>query len=553
MAEMVFLQCDNGSKAVRVACPKCGRISLQILKDPYTGGSVALLDKELTCPVCRVAYRACSTSRTREWSAAFGRYNLNSNAYNSAIKDNYICKQEQKNTDQQAKYTPVDHWKDIFKLSVLKPGETPARKGLVSNLVITTDSFSANVQGEDLYRVKIDIKNQGIAAVKCTCPLGTTGLCKHMAAVLFVAVDGVQKETSTSLPAKQTPLLTNVKAEAGAALASVIQQHLASTPAAKTMEVPTAKVEEIPVSNPVLNTPVVTSPSRPVETTNVSGYAEAASLERKIERWKRELLDTGKRNKMINYRETSRSTLKILEPGLEELFNKLAISEKELTFQKPINKDTDYRTYAFLALLETLSYSLPVHVGDIKASGTIVEREKTLKNLRSKTKLAREEQGTNILYLSFGFILWRETDRPNAAWMKAPLLMMPVSLELKAMNAPYTISRYEDDIEVNPTLDYLFNSEYGIDLPTFELKDKKSITDYLDTIEEIVDRRGWKLVREVSLGLLSFQKINMYHDLNNDYNHDLIMRHPVLRSMGANPTQQSVHYSRHKGWRCKLR
>ena len=128
-------------------------------------------------------------------------------------------------------------------------------------------------------------------------------------------------------------------------------------------------------------------------------------------------------------------------------------------------------------MLETLSYSLPVHVGDIKASGTIVEREKTLKNLRSKTKLAREEQGTNILYLCFGFILWRETDRPNAVWMKAPLLMMPVSLELKSMNAPYTISRYEDDIEVNPTLDYLFNSEYGIDLPTFELKDKKSITD----------------------------------------------------------------------------
>lgn len=380
MAEMVLLQCDIGSRAVYIACPKCGRICRQILRDEYNGGSVALLDKELTCPVCGSVYRACSTAQAREWSAAFGRYNLNGNAYNSAVRDNYARQQEQNRTNQQAKYTPIDQWKDIF---------------------------------------------------------------------------------------------------------------------------------------------------------NVSGYAEAASLERKIGRWKRELLDTGKRNKMINYRETSRSTLKILEPSLEELFNKLAISEKELTFQKPINKDTDYRTYAFLSLLETLSYSLPVHVGDIKASGTIVEREKTLKNLRSKTKLAREEQGTNILYLSFGFILWRETNRPSAAWMKAPLLMMPVSLELKSMNAPYTISRYEDDIEVNPTLDYLLNSEYGINLPTFELKDKKSITDYLDTIEEIVDCRGWKLVREVSLGLLSFQKINMYHDLNNDYNHNLIMRHPVLRSMGG--------------------
>lgn len=533
MAEMVFLQCDTGSRVVYIACPKCGRICHQILRNEYNGGSIALLAKELTCPVCGSVYRACSTSQNREWSTAFGRYNLNGNAYNSAVRDNYARQQEQNRTNQQAKYTPIDQWKDIFKLSVLKPGETLARKGLVRNLVITTESFSANVPGEDFYQVKIDIKNQGIAAVKCTCPLGTNGLCKHMAAVLFVAVDRVQKETPVSLPVRQTHRMINAEAEAGAAQVSVIQQHPASTPYGKIPEKPTAKVKVTPVSNPVLNAPSVAPVFQSAETANVSSYAESASLERKIGRWKRELLDTGKRNKMINYRETSRSTLKILEPSLEELFNKLAISEKELTFQKPINKDTDYRTYAFLSLLETLSYSLPVHVGDIKASGTIIEREKTLKNLRSKTKLAREEQGTNILYLSFGFILWRETDRPSAAWIKAPLLMMPVSLELKSMNAPYTISRYEDDIEVNPTLDYLLNSEYGIDLPTFELKDKKSITDYLDTIEEIVDRRGWKLVREVSLGLLSFQKINMYHDLNNDYNHDLIMRHPVLRSMGG--------------------
>lgn len=533
MTEMVFLRCDNGSKAVRVACPQCGRISLQILKDPYNGGPVALLDKELTCPVCESVYRACSTSQAKEWSAAFGRYNLNGNAYNSAVKDNYARQQAQKNASQQIKTTSMDHWKDQFALSALKRGEAYARKGNVSKLIKSAETISAEVQGENAYQVNITLKDQDIATMECTCPLGKDGdLCKHMAAVLFVAVDGVQKESPAPKAADQQHTTPETKAEAVAVLASVVQQHIDSTPnASGASEVPATKAEESHA--PVASSPVITLQAQNPKTSNVSGYAEAASLEKKIGRWKRELLDTGKRNKMINYRETSRSTLRILEPSLEELFNKLAIGEKTLTFQKPINKDTDYRTYAFLSLLETLSYSLPVHVGDIKASGTIVEREKTLKNLRSKTKLAREEQGTNILYLSFGFILWRETDRPSAAWMKAPLLMMPVSLELKSMNAPYTISRYEDDIEVNPTLDYLLNSEYGIDLPTFELKDKKSISDYLDTIEEIVDLRGWKLVREVSLGLLSFQKINMYHDLNNDYNHDLIMQHPVLRAMGG--------------------
>ena len=256
-----------------------------------------------------------------------------------------------------------------------------------------------------------------------------------------------------------------------------------------------------------------------------------ANLERKTDHWKRELLDTGKRNKMINYRETKRATLKILAPEASELFNRLAFSEKPLTFQKPINKDTDLRTYSMIALMETLSYTLNVQVGDIKTAGTIVDREKTLKNLRSKAKLAQEEQGINILYLCFGFIYWREHDRENSQWLKSPLLMMPVSLGLKSLNAPFALSRYDDEIEVNPTLDYLFNTEYRISLPPFDLKNKSSFDEYFEQIDQIVDRRGWKVTREVSLGLLSFLKIGMYHDLNG--HRDLIVNHPVLRAMGG--------------------
>lgn len=290
-------------------------------------------------------------------------------------------------------------------------------------------------------------------------------------------------------------------------------------------------------------------PVQEAKTANVSSVSESTSvqseqaqaaegnvpsyllLDRKIERWKRELLDTGKRNKMINYRETKRATLRILEPGATELFNLLAVSEETLTFQRPISKDSDFRTYSMLALLETLSYSLPVYKGKIKAEGTVMEREKTLKNLRSKTKLAQEEQGTNILYLSFGFILWREHNRESSPWLKSPLLMMPVQLGLKSLNAPYTLSKYDEEIEVNPTLDYLFNQNYGIDLPTFELKNKDSFEDYLEQIEEIIDKKGWRLVREVSLGLLSFLKISMYHDLDN--NRELMMNNRVLQAISG--------------------
>ena len=276
--------------------------------------------------------------------------------------------------------------------------------------------------------------------------------------------------------------------------------------------------------------------------TNSSDYV----LDRKIEYWKSELLDTGKRNKMINYRETKRTTLRILEPEASVLFNTLAFSDKQLSFQKPIDKDTDLRTYSMIALMETLSYNLNVQVGDIKTDGTIIDREKTLKNLRSKAKLAQEEQGTNILYLSFGFIYWREKNRESSPWLKAPLLVMPVTLGLKSLRSPYTLYRYDDEIVVNPTLDYYFSTEYNIKLPEFSLTDKNSFDEYFEQVESIVDKSGWKLTQEVSLGLLSFLKISMYHDL--DDNNDLLMTNPVLRAMSGDKDAlgelpaEAIHY-----------
>lgn len=255
------------------------------------------------------------------------------------------------------------------------------------------------------------------------------------------------------------------------------------------------------------------------------------ALTRKIEYWKRELLDTGKRNRMINYKESKRQTLRIIEPEATTLFNKLAFSEKPLSFQKPINKDSDFRTYSIISLMETLSYTLNVQIGDIKAGATIVEREKTLRNMRSKAKLAQEEQGTNILYLCFGFIYWKSSDRASAQWLKAPLLLMPVSLGIKSLNSPFTLSKTDDEIVVNPTLDYLFRTEYNICMPAFEQKNRHSFDEFILQIENIVDRRGWRVTREVSLGLLSFLKISMYHDIVN--HQDKIFHHPVLRAMAG--------------------
>ncbi|MEI6580309.1 MAG: DUF4011 domain-containing protein, partial [Eubacteriales bacterium] len=52
----------------------------------------------------------------------------------------------------------------------------------------------------------------------------------------------------------------------------------------------------------------------------------------KIEVWKNKLLDLGKRNRLLNYRETKRSSLQILTPVCFELYQSFVQEEQPLIF-----------------------------------------------------------------------------------------------------------------------------------------------------------------------------------------------------------------------------
>lgn len=540
MSDLVLLKCDIGSKAATVLCPECGRVSRQILSASYSPNRVAELIRPHTCPICETVYRNCNASQAGNWSAAFARYNRNADQYNQSVKDSYVPK-------PSTEVTPIAS--SVAPSQPVTSAQAQTQQywfcGVAINQMSSTYSYLSDIGRINIGTsvvVPFGTNNAPKVGVVKTCQLLVP---REAPYPLEKAKHIIRVATEEDMhPSKPVPPLFDTSSQGYATLASALKQVVekkAEDPTETTL--PGRSITDVQADGEKENT--LATESTPSETPGQSPSSISISasvtgdtsvspdedLDRKIERWKRELLDTGKRNKMINYRETKRATLRILEPEASELFNKLAFSEKPLTFQKPINKDTDLRTYSMIALMETLSYTLNVQVGDIKTAGTIIEREKTLKNLRSKAKLAQEEQGTNILYLCFGFIYWREQERESSPWFKAPLLMMPVTLGLKSLNAPFTLSRYDDEIEVNPTLDYLFNTEYHIDLPTFDLKNRQSFDEYFSQIEEVVDKRGWKVVREVSLGLLSFLKISMYHDLNN--NRELMVNHPVLRAMAG--------------------
>lgn len=255
-------------------------------------------------------------------------------------------------------------------------------------------------------------------------------------------------------------------------------------------------------------------------------------LNKKIEYWKNELLDTGKRNKMINFKETNRATLKLIEPGFEELFEQIVANNKTLTFQRPVDEDTDIRVYDLMNLFNRLSSPVDVALGDIRTTKTFSDAKTSLRHLRNKSKLALEEQGINILYLCFGFIEWKEKNNKSGDWIRSPLILVPVSILVESVKAPYKLKKTDDDVVVNPTLAHLFLDNYGIKLPSIdsdpEMKDLKS---FISEIEQLVSNKGWKFVKETQIGLMSFLKINMYNDIVN--NEEMLKDNLIIRAFSG--------------------
>lgn len=111
---------------------------------------------------------------------------------------------------------------------------------------------------------------------------------------------------------------------------------------------------------------------------------------------------------------------------------------------------------------------------------------------------------------------------------------MPVELSLESLNSPYTLSKYDGDIVANPTLQYYLKTEYGIDLPNFDADDD-NIDDYLNELKKTADKKGWRVLRDVSLGMLSFLKIAMYNDLLN--NEERIKANPIIKALAGDITE----------------
>lgn len=245
-----------------------------------------------------------------------------------------------------------------------------------------------------------------------------------------------------------------------------------------------------------------------------------------VEKWKKSLLNLGRRNKLINFKETRRTTLKLTTPGIDELYIRLVVNNDTLDF--PILRFKSLIELEENGEDENEDVKEEVIPGDIETEKKIKELILTLKSLRTKAKSSIEELGVNTLYLVLGTLKWTEIEHSNVENV-SPLILIPVTLTVKSVGDPYQLSLLEDDIVLNPTLRAKLETEFNIVLPEFEFQEDGVIS-FLQKLKRSFSLYpDWKIQEDVYLAFLSFLKINMYNDLKE--HEQKLLNHPIISSL----------------------
>lgn len=262
----------------------------------------------------------------------------------------------------------------------------------------------------------------------------------------------------------------------------------------------------------------------------VLGGGTAAGLEKLRAR----LLDLTNRNRLLNFKHSNASSLRVVDVDLDSVFSRL-IGEEEIPFryvpEPDLSPDSDDGEDATATkpnpadVAEALGWdtscdlSAPskrnVNSAALPVLLYVEDLETKTRKIASAAKTAIEESGTNMLYLTFGFLEWYEADDSRQARL-APLLTVPVALNRKTAKGKAFRASIEysgDDFETNLSLVEKMRRDFAIEIPTVEEEDTP--TAYFARFQAILEqKKRWSIRRHLTLSLLSFGKLLMYRDLD---------------------------------------
>ena len=241
------------------------------------------------------------------------------------------------------------------------------------------------------------------------------------------------------------------------------------------------------------------------------------------------LLDLGKRNRLLNYKEAGYKGISILAKDTAALYRGIIDStEYKIISLSPILERQRGLTDDIECNVEGYSKAKVFDIASpiIKKNELICwkqgyKQERILKAIDKEYKYSIREKGINTLYLAFGFIEYME----GKETYRAPLLLIP--LAYNKLEAGYKIKEREDEVILNPTLAYYFKEVLGLKLPNIE-SEAEELPAYLARVNTSLKGK-YRIYNEVALGIFSFNKMNMYADLAN--NEAIVTKNKCVRAL----------------------
>jgi len=279
---------------------------------------------------------------------------------------------------------------------------------------------------------------------------------------------------------------------------------------------------------------------------------------------RKELLDFGLRNPLLNYRLLKSKGLEVAGIRPADAFEALVTMGKELCFQSieeahAAGRDLllDGSDWTERALV--LSHRKRRNGNDHQGSNASTpngfptglneqELEKRLLATYYAAKASIEEQGVNTLFLALGTLLWREPGDKEEI-RRAPLLLIPVELERKSAGEGFRLKYSGEDVVPNVCLMEFLKQSFGLQLNDQLDSEDLAVDDYFAAIEKLVSKEdGWSVNPDfIGLGFFSFAKFLMYRDLDpatwdNEgdlLNHDLLNKLLGTGSFASDSSQFS--------------
>jgi very-short-patch-repair endonuclease len=238
--------------------------------------------------------------------------------------------------------------------------------------------------------------------------------------------------------------------------------------------------------------------------------------------WRRKLLDLTAKNRLLNVT-PSKTALQLVCPDPAALEDRLAGGGKiKITATPALDSGgRDAELHARRTGEELLGVYAQDALGRDEVLSPLSEKElqAALIELYRKARLDLQEGGANTLYLAVGFLSWkREPDDTRS--FRAPLVLIPVTLERKTARSDVRMMAHDDKARFNGTLLEMLRQDFELrDLDGLEQELPQDdsgidVSAVLSAVRRAVrDMRGFEVVEEVMLGTFSFAKYLMWKDL----------------------------------------